>query len=129
MNKPIGATQKQLEENNIEWVYRPDYTHRNVYEPMWELRHSSEYDWAKERTMLLQEIANLTKDANHLAMCIDPFDSHEETYNIMCKYLTHLPKTYKKDIPWPDPLDRSEIKDSKEKCDQKFKDGIRYFQG
>ena len=59
MNKPIGATQKQLEENNIEWVYRPDYTHRNVYEPMWELRHSSEYEWAKERTMLLQEIANL----------------------------------------------------------------------
>lgn len=34
-----------------------------------------------------------------------------------------------KDIPWPDPLDRSKIKDSKEKCDQKFKDGIRYFQG
>ena len=38
-------------------------------------------------------------------------------------------KMEKKDIPWPDPLDRSEIKDSKEKCDQKFKDGIRYFQG
>ena len=38
-------------------------------------------------------------------------------------------KTLKKDIPWPDPLDRGEIKDSKEKCDQKFKDGIRYFQG
>ena len=83
----------------------------------------------EDREKLLQEIADLTKDANHLAMCIDPFDSHEETYNIMCKYLTHLPKTYKKDIPWPDPLDRSEIKDSKEKCDQKFKDGIRYFQG
>ena len=49
MTKPIGATQKQLEENNIEWVYRPDYT------------HSSEYDWAKERTMLLQEIANLKR--------------------------------------------------------------------
>jgi hypothetical protein len=49
MTKPIGATQKQLEENNIEWVYRPDYT------------HSSEYDWAKERTMLLQEIANLRR--------------------------------------------------------------------
>ena len=38
-------------------------------------------------------------------------------------------KIEKKDIPGPDPLDRSEIKDSKEKCDQKFKDGIRYFQG
>ena len=61
MTKPIGATQKQLEESNIEWVYRPDYSHRNVYEPMWELRHSSEYDWAKERTMLLQEIANLRR--------------------------------------------------------------------
>ena len=34
-----------------------------------------------------------------------------------------------KDIPWPDPLDYSNIKDSKEKLDQKFKDGIRYFQG
>ena len=34
-----------------------------------------------------------------------------------------------KDIPWPDPLDRSKIQDSKEKCDQNFKDGIRYFQG
>ena len=83
----------------------------------------------EDREKLLQEIADLTKDANHLAMCIDPFDSHEETYNIMCKYLTHLPKTYKKDIPWPDPLDRSEIKDSKEKLDQNFKDGIRHIQG
>ena len=34
-----------------------------------------------------------------------------------------------KDIPWPDPLDRSKIKDSKEKLDQNFKDGIQYFQG
>ncbi len=42
MNKPIGATQKQLEENNIEWVYCPDYSHRGTYEPTWELRHSSE---------------------------------------------------------------------------------------
>ena len=38
-------------------------------------------------------------------------------------------KTLKKYIPWPDPLDRSKIKDSKEKLDQNFKDGIRYFQG
>ena len=66
MNKPIGATQKQLDENNIEWVHRPDYTHRNVYEPMWELRHSSEYDWAKERTMLMQEIANLRRQVTRL---------------------------------------------------------------
>ncbi len=42
MNKPIGATQKQLEENNIEWVYCPDYSHRGSYEPTWALRHSSE---------------------------------------------------------------------------------------
>jgi len=34
-----------------------------------------------------------------------------------------------KDIPWPDPLDYSKIKDSKEKLDQNFKDGIRYIQG
>lgn len=37
-------------------------------------------------------------------------------------------KMEEKDIPWPDPLDHSD-KDSKEKSDQKFKDGIRYFQG
>jgi hypothetical protein len=83
----------------------------------------------EDREKLLREIADLTKDANHLAMCIDTFHADEETYKIMGKYVAHLPKTYKKDIPWPDPLDRSEIKDSKEKCDQKFKDGIRYFQG
>lgn len=71
MTKPIGATQQQLEENNIEWVYRPDYTHRNVYEPMWELRHSSEYEWAKERTMLLQEIANLKRINKNLQNQID----------------------------------------------------------
>ena len=34
-----------------------------------------------------------------------------------------------KDIPWPDPLDYSKIKNSKEKLDQNFKDGIRYIQG
>ena len=83
----------------------------------------------EDREKLLREIADLTKDANHLAMCIDTFHADEETYKIMGKYVAHLPKTYKKDIPWPDPLDRSEIKDSKEKCDQNFKDGIRYFQG
>jgi hypothetical protein len=71
MNKPIGATQKQLEENNIEWVYRPDYTHRNVYEPMWALRHSSEYEWAKERILLLQEIANLKRINKNLQNQID----------------------------------------------------------
>ena len=128
MNKPIGATQQQLDEHNIEWVLCGNYGHRDAREPKWALRHSSEYEWAKERTKLLQEIANLTRDANHLAMCIDTFHADEETYKIMGKYVAHLPKTYKKDIPWPDPLDHSD-KDSKEKSDQKFKDGIRYFQG
>jgi hypothetical protein len=130
MTKPIGATQQQLDEHNIEWVLCGGYNIGMNKEPQkWALRHSSEYEWAKERTMLLQEIAELTKDANHLAMCIDTFHADEETYKIMGKYVAHLPKTYKKDIPWPDPLDRSEIKDSKEKLDQNFKDGIRYFQG
>ena len=61
MNKPIGATQQQLEENNIEWVLCGNYGHRGTQEPKWALRHSSEYEWAKERTMLLQEIANLKR--------------------------------------------------------------------
>ena len=86
ITKPIGATQKQLEENNIEWVYCPEYTHRNVYEPMWELRHSSEYDWAKDRARLLQEIANLKRDCHHLAKCIDPVVTNQYTYDLIMKY-------------------------------------------
>ena len=128
MNKPIGATQQQLDEHNIEWVLCGNYGHRDTQEPQWALRHSSEYEWAKERTKLLQEIANLSRDVKHLAACLDPFVEHDETVKIMDKYLTHLPETSSKDIPWPDPLDHSD-KDSKEKSDQKFKDGIRYFQG
>ena len=86
ITKPIGATQEQLEENNIEWVYCSEYTHRNVYEPIWALRHSSEYDWAKERTMLLQEIANLKRDCHHLAKCIDTVVTNEYTYGLIMKY-------------------------------------------
>ena len=86
MNKPIGATQKQLEENNIEWVYCSEYTHRNVYEPIWELRHSSEYDWAKDRARLLQEIANLKRDCHHLAQCIDLLHVNGYTYDLILKY-------------------------------------------
>ena len=97
MNKPIGATQKQLEENNIEWVYCSDYTHRNVYEPIWELRHSSEYDWAKDRARLLQEIANLKRDCHHLTQCIDPFDTNDYTYNILRKYIPELPEKHPMD--------------------------------
>jgi hypothetical protein len=29
MTKPIGATQKQLEENNIEWVLCGNYGHKD----------------------------------------------------------------------------------------------------
>ena len=57
MNKPIGATQQQLDDNNIEWVLCGNYGHVDVQEPKWALRCSDEYEWAKERTMLLQQIA------------------------------------------------------------------------
>jgi hypothetical protein len=67
MNKPIGATQQQLDENNIEWVFCGGYNIGMNKEPQkWALRHSSEYDWAKERTMLLQEIANLRRQVTRL---------------------------------------------------------------
>ena len=67
MNKPIGATQKQLDENNIEWVLCGGYNIGMNKEPQkWALRHSSEYEWAKERTMLLQEIANLRRQVTRL---------------------------------------------------------------
>jgi hypothetical protein len=67
MNKPIGATQQQLDENNIEWVLCGGYNIGMNKEPQkWALRHSSEYDWAKERTMLLQEIANLRRQVTRL---------------------------------------------------------------
>ena len=59
------------------------------------------------------------------------FEFFYETGKEGCCLFTddEVDKMEKKDVPWPDPLDRSEIKDSKEKCDQNFKDGIRYFQG
>ena len=59
MTKPIGATQRQLDDNNIEWVLCGNYGHVDVQEPKWALRCSGEYEWAQERTMLLQQIANL----------------------------------------------------------------------
>ena len=96
-NKPIGATQEQLDANNIEWVYCSDYTHRNIYEPIWALRHSSEYEWAKERMLSLQEIANLKRDCIHLAKCIDPFDTNDYTYNILRKYIPELPEKHPMD--------------------------------
>ena len=86
MIKPTGATQKQLDDNNIEWVLCANYGHRDTQEPKWALRHSSEYDWAKERITLLQEIANLKRDCHHLTKCIDPFDTDLYTYNILRKY-------------------------------------------
>jgi len=62
MTKPIGATQKQLDDNDIEWVLCGSYNiGMNKGPEKWALRHSTEYEWAKERTMLLQEIANLKR--------------------------------------------------------------------
>ena len=61
MTKPIGATQQQLDEHNIEWVLCGNYGHRDTQEPQWALRHSREYEWEKERTELLQEIAYLKR--------------------------------------------------------------------
>ena len=66
MNKPIGATQQQLDDNNIEWVLCGNYGHVDVQEPKWALRCSGEYEWAKERTMLLQQIANLKRELYYL---------------------------------------------------------------
>jgi hypothetical protein len=97
VTKPTGATQEQLEENNIEWVYCSEYAHRNVYEPMWALRHNSEYKWQEETTRLLQEIANLKRDCLHLAYSIDPFDTDIETYNILRKYNPDLPEKHPMD--------------------------------
>ena len=94
-NKPIGATQEQLEENNIEWVLCSGYgIGVNKPEPKWALRHSSEYEWAKERMLSLQEIANLKRDCIHLAKCIDPFDTNDYTYNILRKYIPELPEKH-----------------------------------
>ena len=63
-------------------------------------------------------------DANEI------LETHSEYHLLM---LSNLLKKFndskEKDIPWPNPLDRSKIKDSKEKLDQNFKDGIRYIQG
>jgi hypothetical protein len=39
----------------------------NKQPQQWALRHSSEYEWAKERTMLLQEIANLKRKISKLS--------------------------------------------------------------
>ena len=66
MNKPIGATQRQLDDNNIEWVLCGNYVNVDVQEPKWALRCSGEYEWAKERTMLLQQIANLKHQLYHI---------------------------------------------------------------
>ena len=66
MTKPIGATQQQLDDNNIEWVLCGNYGHADVQEPKWALRCRGEYEWAKERTMLLQQIANLKRELYHI---------------------------------------------------------------
>ena len=73
--------------------------------------------------MTLKELKQIVKDL--------PDDTLIKVLNAQgdYKHIKDVKIDNEKDIPWPDPLDRSEIKDSKEKCDQKFKDGIRYIQG
>ena len=92
MRKPTGATYRQLKDNNIEWICCSDYSHRSIEKPVWVLRHSNEYEWAKERMMLLQEIANIKRDCHHLAKHIDPFLTNIETYNILRKYISEYPE-------------------------------------
>jgi hypothetical protein len=92
MKQPIGATYKQLKDNNIEWVCCSNYSPTSFEKPVWVLRHSSENEWAKDRATLLQEIANLKRDCIHLAKCIDPFDTDEGTYNILRKYYPDFPE-------------------------------------
>ena len=57
-------------------------------------------------------------------------ETHSEYHLLM---LSNLLKKFndskEKDIPWPMPLDYSNINIPKEKLDQNFKDGIRYVQG
>ena len=57
-------------------------------------------------------------------------ETHSEYHLLM---LSNLLKKFndskEKDIPWPSPLDYSNINTPKEKLDQNFKDGIRYIQG
>ena len=90
LTKPIGATQEQLDDNNIEWVLCGGYNiGMNKQPQQWALRHSSEYEWANERTILLQEIANLKRDCYNLANCIDPSTTDVYTYNILKKYNTN----------------------------------------
>ena len=62
MQKPIGATQEQLDANNIEWVLCGGLNIGLNRQPQkWQLRHSNECDWAKEKSMLLREMANLSR--------------------------------------------------------------------
>jgi hypothetical protein len=67
MNKPIGATQEQLDSNNIKWVLTGGLSIGLKTTPSkWQLRHSSEYEWQQEKTHLLQKIADLTRKTNEL---------------------------------------------------------------
>ena len=42
-------------------------------------------------------IVELYEDALHLAMCIDPFDTSLETYNILRKYFPEFPEEHPMD--------------------------------
>jgi hypothetical protein len=48
-------------------------------------------------------IVELYEDALHLAMCIDPFDTSLETYNILRKYIPEFPEKH--------PMDKCEFSD------------------
>ena len=97
-NKPIGATQEQLDENELEWVIgRKFNVGLRKPEPQWILVAKQELEWEKQQTKLLQEIANLKRDCIHLAKCIDPFDTNDYTYNILRKYIPELPEKHPMD--------------------------------
>lgn len=52
----------------------------------------------EDREKLLREITDLTKDAKHLAACLDPFVEHDETVKIMSKYLDSNQKDITNDL-------------------------------
>jgi hypothetical protein len=43
-------------------------------------------------------VIELYEDANHLAKCIDPFDTDEYTYNILRKHCPDYPEKHPMDL-------------------------------
>ena len=79
---------RSLDANDIEWVACGYNIGMNKSAQKWALRHSSEYDWAKERTMLLQEIGNLKRDIYAIlnSMTYPSPDNDDELEQIIKKY-------------------------------------------